>query len=184
MNLRVDVLESLIWPAAYYTKPPWIVNHLHLLTREAEKRIRSPWAMLLLALSPILVQCAATLLWNRTLDWIGRSKWPSGWSIPVTGVSNGEGGMLTPPPLCRQWTAAVFLGLTNTCWNRNGWLDLLWWEGGRGTPPPKSTGRNLFKSCQDFINDSVFSVELSDQGYTSLPIWQQLWITWTVENAL
>ena len=107
MNLRVDVLESLIWPAAYCTNPPsngetntnckiWIVNHLHLSTREAEKRIgyliRSPWAMLLLALFPILVQCAATLLWNRTLDWIGRSKWPSGWSIPVTGVSNGQDG--------------------------------------------------------------------------------------------
>ena len=26
-----------------------------------------------------------------------------------------------PPSLCRQCTAVVFLGLTNTCCNRNGW---------------------------------------------------------------
>ena len=48
--------------------------------------------------------------------------------IPVTRVSNGQGGwadlILTkdkrPPSLCRQCTAVVFLGLTNTCCNRNG----------------------------------------------------------------
>ena len=48
-------------------------------------------------------------------------------SIPVTRVSNGQGGwadlILTkdkrPPSLCRQCTAVVFLGLTNTCCNRN-----------------------------------------------------------------
>ena len=38
-----------------------------------------------------------------------------------------------PPSLCRQCTAVVFLGLTNTCCNRNGW----------GCTP--STPR--FKSC-------------------------------------
>ena len=52
--------------------------------------------------------------------------------IPVTRVSNGQGGwadlILTkdkrPPSLCRQCTAVVFLGLTNTCCNRNGWTSI------------------------------------------------------------
>ena len=61
--------------------------------------------------------------------------------IPVTRVPNGKGGwadLLTkdskPPSLCRQCTAAVFLGLINTCLTAMEVVGGRWggsWGGGR-----------------------------------------------------